>query len=301
MKRFCLLAASAALLAVPAAAHNAWIKPSATVVAGEDGWVTFDAAASTDVYHADHRPLPIDMIKATDPDGAPAPIEHALAGQFRSTFDVHLTRPGTWRIGMESYGVMGSYMLNGEEYRVGGRGPRPGGPGGAPGGPAPGGAAGQGGPGAMPGANVKFVPGGPDFTAPAGATDVKLTLTGSRNEVFVTLGKPSAIKLSGKGLEMEPVTHPADLVADAPGQFRFLVDGKPVAGLEVELIPDGRRFRNGQDAITATTDANGEVTVTWPAAGLYWLHAVFSDDTAPRPGIAGRRFQYAASVEVAAP
>lgn len=320
MKRIHLLLAAAALLAVPAAAHNQWIKPSATVIGGEEGWVTFDAAVSTDVYDANFHPLQLEQIKASDPDGAPAPIEHGLAGQFRSAFDLHLTKPGTWRVGIDSFNVTGSYKLNGEDYRVGGRG-RGGGQGGqgggqgaqpagtsVPGVPLGAGAA-PGGEGRGPGGqnrggfnpNAKVVPGGPDFTPPEGATDIKLTLSGARNEVFVTLGKPSAIRLSGKGLEMQPITHPADLVADEAGKFRFLVDGKPAAGLELEIIPDGRRYRNAQGTITVKTDANGVATVTWPAAGLYWLHTAFTDETSPRPGITGRRFQYTATLEVAAP
>lgn len=297
MNRNILLAAAAFLIAAPLQAHNAWIKPSTTTVAGEDGWVTFDVAASTDVYNADHRPMGLNMIKAIAPDGSEARIENGSTGQLRSTFDLHLTQQGTWRIGTESAGVTGSYKLDGQEYRVGGRGGPPPGAQGGPG-AAPGGAARPSGP--TPGGPV-VVPGGADFSPPEGATDVKLTLTSNRNFVFVTLGMPSEIRLSGSGLELEPVTHPADLIAGEPATFRFLVDGKPAAGIEVEATPDGRRFRDEQGTITATTDANGEASLDWPAAGLYWVHASFSDETSPRPGITGRRFQYTANVEVMAP
>ncbi|HTN14166.1 MAG TPA: DUF4198 domain-containing protein [Sphingomonadaceae bacterium] len=286
MNRKILLAAAAFLVAAPLQAHNAWIKPSTTIVAGEDGWVTFDVAASTDVYNADHRPMGLNMIKAIDPDGAEAKLENGSTGQLRSTFDLHLTKQGTWQIGTESAGITGSYKLDGQDYRVGGRG-----------GPPPGA---QGGPGGRAGGAV-MVPGGADFSPPQGATDVKLTLTSNRNFVFVTLGMPTDIRISGTGLEMEPVTHPADLIAGEPAIFRFLVDGKPAAGLEVEATPDGRRFRDEQGTITATTDGNGEAAFDWPAAGLYWVHASFSDETSPRPGITGRRFQYTANVEVMAP
>ncbi len=285
MKRILLLAATA-LLATPAVAHNMWIKPSATTVSGDEGWVTFDAAASTDVFVPDHQPLPPEAFRAYAPDGSEVKLENAMRGRFRSTFDLHLTQVGTWRVALENGGIMGSYTLNGQAYRVGGRpGMRPGAPG-APAAPA--------------GAPI-FVPATPDFVAPAGATDVKLLLTANRNEVFVTLGKPSTIALSGKGLEMQPLTHPSDLVADTPARFRFLVDGKPVAGLEVELTPEGRRFRNDQGTLTLKTDARGEIAVRWPGAGLYWIHASYSDDAAPRPGITGRRFGYTSSVEVMAP
>ncbi|MBO9601107.1 MAG: DUF4198 domain-containing protein [Novosphingobium sp.] len=312
MKRKFLLAGVALFSSSPLFAHNPWIKPSATNVAGEDGWVTFDAGASTDVYNPDHAAMPLDQIKAYAPDGSEARLENGMRGKYRTTFDLHLTGPGTWRVGTQSLTVMGSYKLDGQEYRVGGRGgPRPGGaaggPAGTPGGDRPGG--GEGGRGG-PGGNERpqgdgpapiMVPATPDFGPPAGATDVKLILAGSRNEVFVTLGSPTEIKLSDQGLEMQPITQPADLVSDEPGRFRFLVDGKPAAGLEVEAIPDGRKFRNDQGTITATTDANGEATIAWTGPGLYWVHADFKDDTSPRPGITGRRFQYTANLEVSAP
>jgi len=304
MKRMFLLAATALISSSPLYAHNAWIKPSATTVSGEDGWVTFDAAASTDVYNADHAPMALEQIKAYAPDGTETPIENGMRGRFRSTFDVHLTKPGTWRVGIQNLSVTGSYKLDGQEYRVGGRrGPPPsaGGPGGAPGGNPP--AGGPGGPGApqRSGNAPNFVASSADFSPPAGATDVKLSLSGMRNEVFVTLGNPSEVRLTGQGLEMQPISHPADLVADEPGRFRFLVDGKPAAGLEVEAVPDGRRFRDEQGTIAATTDANGEVTINWTGPGLYWLHTDYRDESSPRPGITGRRFQYTANLEVMAP
>lgn len=273
------LSAALLLLAMPASAHNLWIKPSATTVSGEEGWVTFDAAASTDVFIPDHQPLRMEMIKAYAPTGTEVKLDNAMTGRYRSTFDLRLTQPGTWRVAVENAGVQGSFKLNGENYRVGGRPPAPG--------------AAQTGP--------KYVPGGPGFALPAGATDVKLTQTASRNEVFVTLGKPTEIKPSGKGLEMMPLTHPADLISDEPGHFRFLVDGKPIAGLEVRLIPDGRRYRDAQGEITAQTDAAGEVKISWPAAGLYWMNATYTDTASTLPNVGGRRFTYVTTIEVMTP
>ncbi|WP_233222298.1 DUF4198 domain-containing protein [Allosphingosinicella deserti] len=307
MKR--LFVAALLLAAAPAGAHNLWIKPSAATVSGEDGWVSFDAAASTDVFVADHQPLRVEQIKAFTPDGSEARIENGITGRYRSTFDLHLTKPGTWRVAVENAGLQGSYKLGGEDYRVGGR--PPGGPGGMRPAGAPGAAAANargpaGGPtGAAPpqrpGMTGKFVPGGPDFVLPAGATDVKLTQSASRNEVFVTLGEPTEIKPTGKGLEMVPLTHPADLVADAPGRFRFLVEGKPAANLEVRLIPDGKRYRNDQGEIVAKTNAAGEVSVPWPSAGLYWLNATYQDGTSSIANASGRRFNYVTTLEVMTP
>ena len=46
---------------------------------------------------------------------------------------------------------------------------------------------------------------------PADAQDLKVTQSAGRVETYVTVGKPSAVKASGKGLELVPVTHPNDL------------------------------------------------------------------------------------------
>lgn len=285
-----LLAAAAA---VPAQAHNQWIKPSATSVSGTDGWVTFDAATSTDPFVADHNAMRLESIRAFAPDGSEVKIENGAAGRYRSTFDLHLTQPGTYRVGTANSGVMGSYKLDGEDRRVGGRG-----------GPPPG-AGGPGGPGGMaprPGAGgPPPESGGPDFKLPPGATDVKLTERIARNEVFVTLGKPSPIKPSGKGLELAPITHPADLVSDEPARFRLLVDGKPAANVKVELIPDGRRYRDAAEEIALTSDAKGEVVVRWPAPGLYWLSASATDKKTSVTGVGERRLGYATTLEVLAP
>src|SRR3546814_13066559 len=50
-------------------------------------------------------------MKAWAPDGSEAAIENKATGRYRSTFDVHLTQKGTWRIASLSAGVMGSSDL----------------------------------------------------------------------------------------------------------------------------------------------------------------------------------------------
>src|SRR5690606_35847747 len=68
---------------------------------------------------------------------------------------------------------------------------------------------------------------------PAGATDVNVSRTVSRMEVFVTSGKPSdtVLKPTNSGLELAPITHPNDLFAGETASFRFLLDGKPAADI----------------------------------------------------------------------
>lgn len=283
------LLAAAAILALPAAAsaHRQWMVPSATVFSGTTSWVTVDAAASNDLFFPDHQPMRIDGVKVWAPDGGESKIENASTGRYRSTFDVKLDKPGTWKIGTLNSMVMGSFKVNGEERRVGGRF------GGGPGGP--GGPAGPGGAQRTPPVSVADIP--------ADATDIKLTEIVNRNELYVTADAPSTtvFKPTGKGLEFEPVTHPDELVVGEPASFRFLVDGKPAPGLKVTVVPGGKRYRNDDGAREFTTGADGIAKIDWPAAGLYWINASLTDDKPSEPKATQRRMGYTTTVEVLLP
>lgn len=277
----------AALLALPAAAsaHRQWLVPSATVFSGTTSYVTMDAASSNDLFFADHRAMPLDAIKVWAPDGSPSAIENGVSGKVRSTFDVKLDKPGTWKIGTQTSSVMGTFKLNGEERRVGGR----------PGGMGPGGQPGPGAPQRPPVASPADIP--------AGATDVKLTEIIARNEVYVTADQPTTAVFTptGKGIELSPVTHPDELVVGEKASFRFLVDGKPASGLKVSVVPGGKRYRNDDGARDFTAGSDGLVAIDWPAAGLYWINATLTDDKPSEPKASQRRLSYTTTVEVLLP
>jgi hypothetical protein len=273
------------LLAAPAYAEKNWLLPSATVFSGAEGWVSFDAANSGDLFFADHRPGNLDQIKVWAPDGTPGKLQNGTTLRRRTVFDVQLDKQGTWRIGTQSANVMGSFKINGEERRVGGRG-----------GPPPGAPTAPGAPAARP-ASVAVA------DIPADATDVKLTQAMSRNDVFVTLGEPTRTVFTptGKGLEFDPLTHPDELILGEPGRFRFLVDGKPAANVHLTVVPGGTRYRNAENAIELTTGADGVATVKWPTTGLYWLGATLTDDKPSEPRATERRMSYSATLEVLTP
>jgi hypothetical protein len=123
-----LIAGSALALAAPASAHRQWLLPSGTIFAGVNEWVAVDAAVSNDLFYADHMPMRVDGVKVWAPDGTPGQIANPALSHFRSTFDVKLDRPGTWKIGTVQSGVMGSFSRsmasNGALAVVAGR-PRP--------------------------------------------------------------------------------------------------------------------------------------------------------------------------------
>jgi hypothetical protein len=226
-KSLALLAALAALAApMSAQAHRAWLAPTSTVLSGDEAWVGFDAGMSNGVV-------------ITAPDGSTAQPENLHRARYRSSFDLHLTQPGTWKIANVMNGLTATYRENGEEKRWRGQAAE------------------------FPGA------------LPARATDVVATRTSNRIETFVTLGSPTDTVFTNPadGLMMIPVTHPNDLVAGEPATFRLSNDGLPAAGVAVTVARGGTRYRDNPEEMTVTTGADGSFTVTWPEAGMYWLNA----------------------------
>lgn len=284
-----LAAVTATSLTTPALAHRQWMLPSATTFSGEDNWVTVDSAVSNDLFYFEHNAGSIANVRAVAPDGAEVPLENQAKGRYRNTFDVHLLQKGTYRIGSATTSVMGTYDLNGKTERL----PR----------------------GTTKDSLVKAIP--------AGATNVVTAEANNRNEIYVTVGEPTTtvFKPTGSGIELVPVTHPNDLVSGEAATFRFLLDGKPAAGLKVTVIPGGIRYRDQLNQIDAQTDAEGKVAITWPTPGMYWLNvsmprdpnaagapdapAATGSDTAPaapRPaGPPQRRASYTTTLEVLAP
>lgn len=258
--------ALAAFLPLSASAHKTFILPSATVLSdGDEAWVTFDAAVTNDLFYFNHRPLSIANLVVATPDGGTLAPQNAHEGKWRNSFDLRLATPGTYRIAIPTDGLSASYeTAAGEKKRARGTAE----------------------------ALAKQIP--------ADARNVEITQSQNRVETFVTLGKPDQASLepTGRGLELVPVTHPNDLFAGEAATFRFVLDGQPAKALEVEVVPGGTRYRNAQEQIDLVTDANGEFSVTWPVAGMYWLHASVEGGKPSHPKAKSRRAGYTATLEV---
>ncbi len=264
MKKSLALLTLAAVLAAPMAAqaHRAWMAPTSTVLSGNDAWVAFDAGMSNGVFIPDHAAMRMNGLTVTAPDGALVQPEHLMQGQYRTTFDVHLTQNGTYKIANVMNGFMASYTLDGEQKR-------------------------------WRGSAAEF-----PAALPQGATDVRATRTSNRIETFVTLNNPTdtVFAPTNEGLELIPVTHPNDLVAGEAATFKLLNDGQPAAGLDVTVARGGLRYRDNPEESSVKTGADGSFSVTWPEAGMYWLNAaVRSEGQGDQPGA---NAQYVAVVEV---
>ena len=114
---------------------------------------------------------------------------------------------------------------------------------------------------------------------PANATDLQTTYGLTRVETYITMNNPTEnYGTDGQFLELLPKTHPAEIVENEPATFAFTYHGKVQAGVEIEITPDGARYRNTPDVLKLTTDKNGEITFTPAHAGRYLLIAEYQQD-----------------------
>ena len=265
LSRLALALPALALIAMPADAHRRWLLPSATVLSGDHETVSVDAAVANGLFYFDHHALGLDDLTITGPDGKAVTPDIIGTGKYRSVFDVSLDEQGTYRIALVSEGMFGSYMLNGERKRWRGSA-----------------------------ADAKT-------QIPGGASEVKLTPVMSRVETFVTLGAPNetALRPTGRGIEMVPVTHPNDLVAGEAATMTFLKDGKPAQGLDIEFVKGGTRYRDDAGVAHLTTDAQGKVELNAAEPGMYYLETSNGDPRAAGSAAedGGVRMSYAAVLE----
>jgi uncharacterized GH25 family protein len=265
MKRSLAVAiALATVIPATALAHKAWMMPSQTVIAGANPWITVDAAVSNDLFYFNHVPLRTEGLVITAPDGSKVEAQNLATGKYRTVFDVELKQQGTYRIATVNSGLSGSWEEDGKPKR-------------------------------WRGTPASFA-----TEVPKDAKNLQVSQSIGRIETFVTNGSPNdtALRTTGEGLELVPVTHPNDLFAGEEASFRLLVDGKPAAGLEFEITRGGTRYRNAQEEIKVTTNAQGEFSVTWPAAGMYWLETSTQDTKTSLPQAKQRRLTYVATLEV---
>jgi hypothetical protein len=259
-----LAAVAAALACGDALAARAWLLPSQTILANSGGWIAVDAAMADDLFSANQGAMSVDALVVTGPDGKPVAPQNAARGRTRSTFDLELRQPGTYRIAVADDTVMARWEEDGKPRR-------------------------------WRGSAAEMAAG-----IPANAARLEVEQVQRRVETFVSVGAPSELAPAATGLALVPLRHPNDLYAGETAKFRFLLDGKPAQGLAIEIIAGGTRYRDAPDAMTLRTDAHGEVSVTWPAAGLYWLDAGVEDESATLPGVKKRRAHYDATLEVLA-
>jgi uncharacterized GH25 family protein len=249
----------------PAASEAArpWLLPSQTVLARSGGWVAVDAAMADDLFSVNQGAMPIDALVVSGPDGQPVAPQNVTKSRSRSSFDLELRQPGTYRIAVAEDAVTARWDEGGKPKR-------------------------------WRGSAADMAKG-----IPANAAKLEVEQVLRRVETFVSVGAPTALKaVAGSGIELVPEQHPNDLYARETAKFRFLLDGKPAKDLPVEIIAGGTRYRDAPEEMTLKTDKDGEIAVTWPTAGMYWLEVSVQDENAKAPGVKKRRASYAGTFEV---
>ncbi|BET69090.1 DUF4198 domain-containing protein [Opitutales bacterium ASA1] len=291
--------ASSALVLAGAAdmyAHRVWVLPAVTVLSGTDQWVSFEAAVSNNLFFPNHRPVGLAQIEVIGPDGKPVEIQNATAGQIRSSFELHLQQQGTYVVSLRP-GQGRAPQQASAAPTAGAAAPQyPAGPGGAMRG-------GLNGTYEEDGKTVRWR-GTPETLVSEGVAakpGFKLRESGGRKVVtYVTLGKPTdeVLAPTGTGLEVDFVTHPNDLFAGEPAEFRFLLEGKPAAGAEVTVVRGDDRYRDEAGDVNLRADADGVVKIAWPQPGRYWLEATASTAGTLHGMPSEKSFTYIATFEV---
>ena len=256
MKKLMIPAIALALMTSTAShAHRMWIKPSVTAVSGQEETVTFDAAIANQMFVPDHFAMPLSRISAKAPDGTLVELESPHKLRYRSVFDLTLTQDGTYWVGMKSASLRASWKTpDGESHRWPGRGET---------------------------GNAEAL----KATLPENASEVGVVDYYSQADVFVTSGAPSfeLLHTKSKGLALSGGTHPNDVYTGEPATFTFTMGDDVAAGAKATLVKGGERYRDSASGESLTTDAQGNLKLTFDDAGMYFLEVEYEDDNAKAP------------------
>lgn len=240
------MAAEAAL-----AAHMPYVKP--TTFAPRRDFITFEAAMSADVFFAPDFPIRGDGdFWATGPSGVPVKAVAATVHKEFAVAEAALPGPGTYRLSTGDRPGRSSKWarIDGEWTMI-----RP-----------------AGAPGASRGIEESAVPAG---------AETMVAQSYIRAETYVTRGAPDrgALKPSGQGVEIEPLTHPNELFVGEAFRFKLLSDGGPAAEAPFAIYRSGDVHAERRYTFAGKTDAAGAASVTFDQAGIYVLIASYPPRT----------------------
>jgi hypothetical protein len=283
MRRIEQLAGLAALcfVAGPALAHTPYLKP--TTFAPDRPFVSVEAAMTEGNFFTPDFPIRSEgAYWVTGPSGEASEVKAVTTLKEFAVVEAALPTDGTYRIstGERSGRSTRWVKIDGAwkivrpagapaRERMGGgeEGEHRGPPAGAP--------RGEGG---------RFVE---ESAVPAGAE----TLTSrsySRSDTYVTRGAPDrgALKPTGKGLEVEPITHPNEVFVGEAFKFRLLNDGAPMPGAAFSIARAGDAYAETRYAYNGKSDAAGAAAVTFDQPGAYVLQVSYPPriEGEPAPG-----------------
>jgi len=251
------------VLTQAAAAHTPYLKPM--TFGPNRTFVTVEAGVSGGNFFVSDFPIrgEGDYWVTT---GANAPVKAASVTMLKETavIEVALPTEGTYRISTgQRAGRSSKYAkINGAWLMI-----RAAGAPGQPPRPAP------------PAGATPPVPAGPprfieEAAVPAGA-ETMVSQGFATSETYVTRGAPDrgALKATGKGLEVEPITHPNEAFAGEAFKFRLLDNGQPAAGASFTIVRGGDAYAEKRYLYSGVAPTDGAVAVTFDQPGSYVLEA----------------------------
>lgn len=233
-------------------AHPRWVLPSHFTISKEGGdWLSFDVTASHGTFVFD-KPAGSETAQVVMPDGRKERPDFVLRGKRRSVFDFYFSAQGTHKVQINNQvGYLTSFKAGHRDT-----------------------------PKRLRANKVER-----EALLPKAPRDVLTTMTYTRAESYITVGKPSekAFELEGKYLELLPITHPSDIVAQGPVRLQFYFNGEAQAGVKVDITREGTLYRNHQEQIEVISDAQGFIMFTPDVAGRYLLKAQHVGDLLDNP------------------
>jgi hypothetical protein len=109
--------------------------------------------------------------------------------------------------------------------------------------------------------------------------------TTQRADTYISKGAPTPLaKPTGKGLELQLLTHPNEAYAGDTFRLVALYDGKPVPNLELDVFKGASGYERDADREhpAVTTDAKGQAAIPFAKAGLYLITTRYPEDNADK-------------------
>lgn len=229
-------------------AHPLWILPHEfTLSSDKPEWITVDVTASNVLFNFDHS-VPLESVRIYSPDGKTQPVSSYFKGHHRSVFDMQLHQNGTYKVELKRPPFFFTRYEMPDESR----------------------------PQRLMGNKTQAAK-----KLPAEAQEVKTLLIRLSSATYITNNQPSkqVFTPTGDGLELQPITHPNDIVRGETAELKLLLDGQAAANLKVELTPNGTHYRNNRNTLHITTDDEGKFSFTPEQAGAWLLFAGLSQPT----------------------
>lgn len=237
-----LLAASSTM------AHELMIMPTKSILTKAPATVAVDISASHGVFRPD-KGVGVDSINVYGADGKRIrDIGTVVKGKTRTSFELPIENDGTYKI---MYG--GSEPMYLTNYTIGARDTQ------------------------------KRIRGSKEEVKdliPEDAKNIETVKMNRYGMTFITAKMPTdaVMQPTNEGLEIIPVTHPADYINGEEIEFQALLDGQPTQGVEITVKAEAALYNGELEPIKVTTDEDGMASVEIEDAGRYAATFAFQGD-----------------------